>query len=308
MKKSIAAACLLLVAPAASFAQTAIVSDAWVQGRVLVGTTTPVARMTVVPSSTNAAAVFQASGVDLTPFLRVGNDGTVGLSTYSAAQLDAAGSGDSGNIGLMLRSGNAYGSSGMTQLTFGADGTADERHAIDSVHLSSTAHNSLDFLIWTPDAGTTSIATMTVMSLVTISTASGASVHVRPVGDPVVELVVSDGASNGGGTIHVAAQVTPSSRLFKTDISYLSDEERLRAYDDVKGLKPVSFRYKRLKGKKLVRDRHAVLHRGLLYEEAPESERGPGDSVNLDQRLLESEMAFQELARRLETLENEVGK
>lgn len=308
MREFLTSAFLLMAASGAAFAQTAIVSDAWVLGRVVVGTTTPAARMTVVPSSAAAGAVFQASGVDLTPFLRVGNDGTVGLSTYSAAHLDVTGSADSANIGLMLRSGNLYGSSGMTQLTFGANGTANERHAINSVHLSSTAHNSLDFLVWTPDAGTTSIATMTVVSLVTISTASGASVHVRPVGTPTVELVVSNGASTGGGTIHVAASVTPSSRRFKNDISYLSNEERLQAYDDVKGLKPVSFRYITMKGEKFIRDRHAALHRGLLYEEAPEGVRGPGDSVSLDQRLLESEMAFQELARRLESLEKEVAR
>jgi hypothetical protein len=300
---------LFLVATAsAASAQTTIVGDAWVLGRVTVGTPTPAARMTVVPSSVTPGVVFQASGVDLTPFLRVANDGTVGLSTYSAARLDVTGSGDSANVGLLLRSGNMFGNSGMTQMTFGAGGAANERHAINSVHLSSTAHNSLDFLIWTPDAGTTSIATMTVMSLVTISTASGAAVHVRPVGDPIVELVVSNGASTGGGTIHVASQVTPSSRRFKTDISYLSDEERLRAYEDVKGLRPVSFRYMKMKGKTFTRDRRAALHRGILYEEAPQAVRGPGDSVSLDQRLLESEMAFQVLARHLESLEKEVGR
>jgi hypothetical protein len=308
MKKFLASLFLLAVAPGVASAQTAIVGDAWVLGRVIVGTTTPAARMTVVASTFSAGAAFQASGVDLTPFLQVSNAGTVGLSTYSAAHLDVMGSADSANVGLMLRSGNLYGSPGMTQLTFGANGTANERHAINSVHLSSTAHNSLDFLVWTPDAGTTSIATMTVMSLVTISTASGAAVHIRPVGDPVVELVVSNGASTGGGSIDLAAQVTPSSRRFKTDISYLSDDERARAYDDVRGLKPVSFRYMKKKGDGFARDRHAVLHRGLLYEEAPESVRGPGDSVSLDQRLLESEMAFQELARRLESLEKAVGQ
>jgi hypothetical protein len=253
-------------------------------------------------------AAFQVSGVDLTPFLAVSNIGTVGLSTSSVAHLDVNGAGDAGNIGAMLRGGNLYGSAAMTQMTFGANGTANERHAITSVHLSSTAHNSLNFLVWTPDAGTTSIATMTVMSLVTISTASGAAMHVRPVGDPPVELVVSNGASTGGGTIHVASVVTTSSRRLKTDISYLGDEERRRAYDDVKGLKPVSFRYMTMKGDKFSRDRHAPLHRGLLYEEAPEGVRGPGDSVSMTQRLLESELAFQELTRRLESLESEVGK
>ena len=308
MRKILAAASLLAAVSGAAFGQTTIVGDAWVLGHVIVGTTTPAARMTVVASTFVPGAVFQTSGVDLTPFLRVGNDGTVGLSTNSAAHLDVMGAGDAANVGLMLRSGNLYGSSGMKQMTFGANGTVNERHAINSVHLSSTAHNSLDFLIWTPDAGTTSIATMTVMSLVTISSASGASVHVRPIGDPVVELVVSNGLITGGGTIHVASSVSPSSRRFKTDISYLSDDERLRAYDDVKGLKPVSFRYMKMKGNGFTRDRHAALHRGLLYEEAPESVRGPGDSVNMDQRLLESEMAFQELARRLESLEKEAAQ
>lgn len=308
MKRALAAACLLIAAFGAASAQTTVVGDAWIQGRVIVGTATPAARMTVVPSSSSTGAVFQVSGVDLTPFLRVGVDGMVGLSTFSAARLDVMGSADSANVGLMLRGGNLYGGSGMTQLAFGANGTSDERHAISSVHLSSTVHNSLGFLIWTPDAGTTSIATMTAMSLVTLSTASGAAVHVRPIGEPTVELVVSNGSSTGGGTIHVASQVSPSSRRFKTDISYLGEDERRQAYENVKNLKLISFRYMKMKGNGFVRDRRAASRRGLLYEEAPQSVRGPGGSVSLDQRLLESELAFQELARRLESLEKEAGQ
>lgn len=292
----------------AAFSQTAIVSDAWISGRVLVGTNTALGRMTVFPS-TSSFVVTQVSGVDLTPFLRVGQDGRVGLSTYSAAELDVNGSGDSANAGLELRSGQLYqDGSGRNQIAFGVNGTTNERHTISSVHLSSTVHNSLNFSIWTPDAGTTSVATMTVLSLVTISTASGGSVHVRPVGEPTVELVVSNGASTGGGTIHVAAQVTPSSRKIKKDIVYLTDDDLRRAYEDVKGLKPAKFRYMRLKGRAFVRDKKAPLRRGLIYEEAPAFVRGPGDSVNMDRRLLESEMAFQELAKNLESLEQEAGR
>jgi hypothetical protein len=274
----------------------------------MVGTTTASARLTVVPSSASMVP-FQASGVDLTPFLRVGADGSVGFSTYSAAHVEVAGSGDSGDVGLELRAGNLYGGAGGNQqIVFGSNGTTNERHAIYSVHLSSTVHNSLNFMLWTPDAGTTSIATMTVLSLVSISSASGASVHIRPVGEPTVELVVSNGASTGGGTIHVANSVTPSSRALKTGIAYLSDDDRRQAYEDVKGLRPASFKYMKRKGAGLERDKRAATHRGLIYEEAPAGLRGPGESLSLDQRLLESEMAFQELARRLEKLDAEVAK
>jgi hypothetical protein len=306
VRRFFAAAAVLLALCGTARAQTAIVGDAWIEGRVLVGTTTA-ARMTVAASSTTSVP-FQVSGVDLTPFLRVGADGTVGFSTYSAAHMDAAGSADDGAIGLELRSGNWYGSSGRTQIAFGAAGTTNERHAIDSVHLSSTAHNSLDFRVWTPDAGTTSIATMTVLSLVTVAsvTTPSGSVHVRPYGDPEVELVVSDGGTTGGGTIHVANQVTPSSRALKTDISYLTEADRLQAYEDVKNLRHVSFRYKHAGDGFWARRRRPV-HRGLLYEEAPASLRGPGDGLVMDQRLLESELALQELAKKLETLDKEVG-
>jgi hypothetical protein len=299
---------LLLVLSGGASAQTAIIGDAWVLGRVMVGTTTPSARMTVAPSSSTLVP-FQTSGVDLTPFLRVGADGSVGLSTYSAAHVEVAGSGDSGNVGVELRAGNLYGGAGGNQqIAFGSNGTTNERHAINSVHLSSTVHNSLNFMVWTPDAGTTNIATMTVLSLVSISTASGAAVHVRPVGEPTVELVVSNGASTGGGTIHVANQVTPSSRALKTGIAYLSDAERQQAYDDVKGLRHASFKYMKRKAAGYERDKHATTHRGLIYEEAPAGMRGPGESLSLDQRLLESEMAFQELVRRLEKLDAEVAR
>lgn len=300
-------AVLLTVCAASVRAQTAIVGDAWILGRVMVGTTTPSARMTVVASSATNA-VFQVSGVDLAPFLRVGRDGKVGLSTFSAADLDVNGSGDAGDVGLMLRSGSAYGGSIRTQITLGAGGSTDRRHAIRSIHLSSTARNSLDFLVWTPDAGTTSIATMTVLSLTTFLSTTAASVHVRPAGEPLMELVVSNGGTTGAGTVHAARLVTTSSRRLKTDIVYLDEAERLQAYEDVKGLRHVAFRYMKHKGAGFERDRRQPLRRGLLYEEAPESLRGPGESLSMDQRLLESEMAFQVLSGKLESLEKAVAR
>lgn len=298
---------LALLAMRAS-AQTAVVGDAWIIGPVMVGTNTASSSRMNVAASSATEVPFQVSGVDLTPFLRVGKDGKVGMSTYSAANLDVSGSGDSANIALQVRGGNLYpATSGRAQIAFGQDGTTSRRHHIDSVHVDSTAHNALNFLIWSPDAGTTSLATMTVLSLVTISTASGASVHVRPAGDPIVELTVSNGNSLGLGTVHAAAQVTPSSREWKSDIAYLGAEEESAAYGRVHALKHVSFRYARRKGKDFVRDGKAPVRRGLIYEDAPWVLRGPGESLSVTQRLVDSELAFIELTKRLEAFADEVG-
>ena len=239
-------------------------------------------------------------------------DGKIGMSTYSAANLDVNGAGDASNTALMLQSGNLYGG-GTTrvQLAFGENGTTNRRHSITSVHSDSTTHNSIDFLIWSPDAGSaTSMATMTVLSLVTISSTAAieASVHVRPIGDPKHELVVSDGNSTGWGTIHVANQVSPSSRDWKRDIAYLGTAEEAAAYAHERGLKHVSFRYAKLKGAKFVRNSRAPIRRGLIYEDSPEEIRGPGETLSLDQRLLESELAFKEFARKLEAAEREAGR
>lgn len=304
-------AALLSIPAAKAAAQTAIVGDAWIIGPVMVGTTTAASSRLHVAASSATEVPFQVSGVDLTPFLRLAKDGKVGMSTYSAANLDVNGAGDSSNTALMLQSGNLYqGGTTRVQIAFGQDGATNRRHSITSVHSDSTTHNSLDFLIWSPDAGTTSLATMTVLSLVTISSTAAieAAVHVRPVGDPKHEFVVSDGSSTGGGTIHVAAQVSPSSRDWKRDISYLGSAEEAAAYANERGLKHVSFRYAKLKGARFVRNSRAPIRRGLIYEDSPAEVRGPGETLSLDQRLLETELAFKEFARKLEAAERETGR
>lgn len=303
-------AAFLIGVPASARAQTAIVGDAWIIGPVMVGTTTTSnSRLNIAASSATGTA-FQISGVDLAPLLRVGKDGKVGLSTTSSANVDVNGSGDSGNFALMVQSGNLY-QSGTTrkQITFGQDGTSNRRHAIASTHSTDTAHGSIDFLIWSTDTGSAgTIATMTVVSLTTISSGTRTgSVHVRPVGEPAWELVVSNGSSLGGGTIHAAAQASPSSREWKRDISYIGADEEAHAYERERGLQHVSFRYAAMKRGKYVRNPREPLHRGLIYEDAPPEIRGPGETLSFDERLLDSEMAFQELARKLDAMKKEVA-
>ena len=145
------------------------------------------------------------------------------------------------------------------------------------------------------------IADLKVVSLVTHST--GAAVHIRPAGYANADMVVSDGSTNGGGTVHRALEVSPSSRGLKSDISYLGPDEEARAFEELASMKLASFRYKRLKGKKLVRDSKMPLKRGIIYEDAPESIRRPGGFVSVDGRINNAELALKELMRRLEEAE-----
>jgi hypothetical protein len=290
------------------FGQTAIVGDAWTVGPLSVGTTAQTDAMDVV-NSTYSAAAFQVSGVDETPFFQVASSGVMGVGVTPVAGLDVTGSGDSGAISLELDNGTLYPSTGNVQIAFGANGTADLMHSIQSVHSTTTANSSLNFYIWTPAVSTTSMGTVEVLSLVTTST--DATMHVMPAtGTPAYELVVSNGFTLGGGTIHRIQELSPSSRAWKTDISYLSEADETQAYEDVRSLRHIRFRYKswNKKKKKLVRDKKQPLRRGVLYEDAPESIKGTGRSIGVDERLINAEIAAQELIRRLETLEAEANK
>jgi hypothetical protein len=304
------AGALLLGNAGSAFAQSAIIGDAWILGKVSVGTTTVTDARFYVLASSATEVPFRVSGVDLTPFLRVSRDGTVGLSTYSAAHLDVSGSADGSDIAVMLRSGNLAGSgTDRTQIAFGANGSTSRRHTITSVHTDSTSANVLNFQIWEPGAGSAAtLATMTVVSLVTSSQAFLGAVHVMPVGAPQAQLTISNGASTGGGTLHAANWVTSSSRKLKRDIAYLDAGDEDRALEEVRALKHVRFRYMRQRGGRLVRDSRAIMRRGLIFEESPDAIKGPFDSLSLDQRLVESEMAFKAMARRLEALETEAAR
>lgn len=286
-----------LLLPRLAAAQTTVTGDGWVAGKLAVGTTTISGRVDVAMAAASTTT-FQVSGVDETPFLTVASSGAVGMGVAPAAALDISGTGDSGAVGAQLRNGNLYPASGSSQITFGYNGTTNLRHAIQSSHSSTTAaNNSLDFILWSTVASTTSVGAARVLSLVTTSTA--AFVHVSPVGEPFYEFVISNGVTTGGGVLHRALEGTHSSRALKQDIRYLEEADHRQAYEDVRGLKHVQFRYKINRGRGLARDGKQPLHRGLLFEEAPAGIRGLGATISVDDRLVNAEMAAQELLLRL---------
>lgn len=120
----------------------------------------------------------------------------------------------------------------------------------------------------------------------------GVGIHVNPFGTPDVDLEVSNSAATGGGTIHRASSATHSLRALKERVHYLGAEANEEALRDVLSLRHVDFHYKR----------DPQEHRGLIFEEAPESVRGPHGTVVIDRRIANLELAVQRLSRRLDTL------
>lgn len=297
---------LLAILCLAPSAQAQIINDdAWISGRFGAGTTDPTARLEVQASSLTTT-VFQVSGVDQTPFLAVYSSGAVGMGQVPQANLDLFGSPDDSSIGLQLKSGNLFPGSGSYQIAFGQNGTTDRRHAIRTIHSVATSSNSIDFLIWEPGAGAASnIAVKHIASLVTTTATAG--VHIMPIAAlPDAALEVSNGSSLGGGDVICASEQAPSSRRLKSHIAYFTPDDEAQALEEVGALKHAAFRYMSFNKKKgLVRDKKQRLRRGLIFEESPASIRGEGQSLVVDERLVNAEMAFKELARQLEALEKE---
>jgi hypothetical protein len=97
-----------------------------------------------------------------------------------------------------------------------------------------------------------------------------------------------------------AVETSESSRGLKSNISYLGRAEEEQAYKEVSVLKPAAFRYKTMRKGKLVRDKKQPLRRGLIYEDSPASIRGPGQTLVVDERINNAELAMQALIRKIE--------
>jgi hypothetical protein len=168
----------------------------------------------------------------------------------------------------------------------------------------------MDFLVWDPDAGsTTTAAARTVMSLQAIAAASNGSLHVDPVGTADAEVEVSNGLTTGGGTMERLLVVNPSSRRFKYDIRYLKEKDEDRALAETAALHHVRFRYKsRAPDGRLYDDPRQAERVGLIYEDAPRSLQTSGDTLSETERLANVELALQAAMRRVDELEKRYGK
>ena len=76
----------------------------------------------------------------------------------------------------------------------------------------------------------------------------------------------------------------------------------------MQSLKHVSFKYKGDKKKRMKTAPTSPPRRGLIFEEAPGSIQGQGKMIVIDERVMNAELAFKELARRLEDAEIQAAK
>ena len=294
---------LALGAPSAR-AQFSSSGDQGVAGQMGAGTATPRATLDVVASSTDNYGLW-VSSQDGTPLLVVDKTGKVGIGTFSpGALVDVPGEGDSGDIGLQLRSGNSSSTYSSSQIVFSYGSTGLYQHSLVTRSVfGQYLGNDIDFMLWNSTAQPSALGNLLALSLQAAPSASTASVHIHPVGTPAYELVVSDGQTTGGGSVMAAAVGTHSSRALKTVVATLSEADSDAAYKEVKSLKPAVFRYRRRDGAA------GPLVRGLIYEDSPLSIRdGHGQSIVFEARLANMEMALAAANRHIKALEKKIAE
>ncbi|MBI2362826.1 MAG: hypothetical protein HYV15_05530 [Elusimicrobia bacterium] len=283
----------------AALAQTRTSGDAAVTGAMGVGTLTPRAPLEVVLQSTDTYAL-KVSSVDGTALFLLDRSGKTGLGvTPGGARLDVSGRADVGEVGLELRAGNSSSSVTSAQIAFG-DQTGAYRHNIRTRSAGQNEGNGVDFYLWTATDAPNALGSFDVMSLQVGTAANMGAMQVIPGTTTAnVELVVSSTRQYGGGTIRLGSIGTHGCfAALKSDIRHLDDGEREQGVRDVMTLKPVSFHY----------GRDSVQRKGLVYEEAPKSVRGPHGTIVLDQRLLNVELALQAARQRVAALEAEIAR
>lgn len=290
-------AALLLATPV--FPQTTM-DDVFVWQNLGVGTEIPRAALHIQLSSSDVYGLIVSSGNgQVLAFIDADGRALFGTGS-SSSRLTIGGTGDSGDLALLLRSGasttNVYG----TQIAWIQHSTNTNRHNLQTRSSTSTlAGNAMDFYLWRTTSQPNALGTDWVLSMEASVAASSGSFHVVPAtGVADAEVEVSNGSVLGGGIVRYGSSGTPSSRKIKSNIVPLSIDARRQAYEDVKGLRHVSFQYRG--------DPSGRTMRGLVFEDAPRSVQGSGGVVVLDERLLNLEMALQEVETRARELEAKV--
>ncbi len=293
----------LLLAALPARAQFAASGDLTITGQTGIGTAVPQARMEIKLSSADIYAL-KVSSPNGTAMLVVDKAGQMGIGLASpSALLDVNGRGDASDIGLQLRAGNSTSSVTSSQIVFAYDSSGTYRHSLRTrATAGQNLGNAIDFYLWNSTGSPTALGRLAVMSLQAVPAAStAASVHIRPVGTPSYELVVSNGLTTGGGSVMAANVSAHSRRALKSDIGYLDEAAERRAYDEVKALRHARFRY-------AAGGPNAPLVRGLIYEDAPESIRSArGKSIVVENRLANMELALKAANRQISILETKIA-
>jgi hypothetical protein len=134
------------------------------------------------------------------------------------------------------------------------------------------------------------------------------TIGVSPVGKAAFELDVSSGGGvPGGGTMRYGSAGEPSRRALFSRRKHLGSEEASRAYADVKSLRHATFRYKTLAASGYSDAPSTPFVQGVIYEDAPESIRGPEKTIVEDYRVMNLELALKEINKRILQVEAKIA-
>jgi len=301
---------MLLGLSTAASAQMTASGDMTITGQAGVGTAVPQARMEIKISSADAYAL-RVSSQNGAPLLLVDKAGQMGVGLASpGALLDVNGHGDASDLGLQLRAGNSSSTALSSQIVFAYDSSGTYRHSLRTRAADGqNVGNAVDFYLWNSTGQTTTLGGLNVLSLLAGQSASTAAVHVRPAGDPVYELTVSDGLTTGAGKVMAADITTHSRRALKRDIAYLGEAGESRAYAETKALRHATFRYKKRTPRGWAANPGAPLVRGLIFEDAPAGiQDARGKSLVIENRLANLEMALKTANDEISKLETKIAE
>ena len=239
------------------------------------------------------------------------NDCTNCHSSANGTRIPGAnGHGDASDLGLQLRAGNSSSTALSSQIVFAYDSSGTYRHSLRTRAADGqNVGNAVDFYLWNSTGQTTTLGGLNVLSLLAGQSASTAAVHVRPAGDPVYELTVSDGLTTGAGKVMAADITTHSRRALKRDIAYLGEAGESRAYAETKALRHATFRYKKRTPRGWAANPGAPLVRGLIFEDAPAGiQDARGKSLVIENRLANLEMALKTANDEISKLETKIAE
>ncbi len=280
--------------------------DFQVTGQLGVGTRLPRARLEVQMSPSDQLAV-KIAGPGRETLLAVDRFGRVGIGTLrpeATLDIDAP-----GNDGMLLRAGGREVEQQGDQIAFTNRELNGPRFGLRTRHtIGPRGVNAMDFVFSTNRGRSWNWRDSGILTVAS-SNRSACSVQVRPVGFPEFELEVSSGdGAVGGGIIRYRHAGEHSDSSSAKRIENLDKAAATRAYADVRGLRHAAFRYKQTTRKGYVADQAMPLTQGLIYEDAPESIRGPDNTLIVDERVMNLELALQAINQKIDEAEAKIAQ
>jgi hypothetical protein len=271
-----------------------------ITGQLGVGTKLPQARLDLQMDQ-NDRYGLRVSAADGRPLFMVGPDAraAIGLNLSSAresARLDLHGS-------VLLRAGSSDDEAQDNQVAFAAVRGQSSQFSIRSRHSrDGKSENAIDIYAFGARTDWQRGRGLRVLSVESgPSRRCGVSISASGTRRTSFALEVSSGSVPGSGAIRYGSSAMPDPRSAWVSPNYVDDGRAVAAYKTIMELKHVEANY-------IGSEQVGVPGmRGVLYDDAPESIRGPDRSVVVDARVAELELALKAIRSKIAALENAIS-